>query len=193
MSDPSSIDKIYSQKSITGYQTINDKYSKGFGKTTRMNKESQQPKTIPISSIEASASPVSKTKNKNGKIVWMRVVLIIFTFFVIAILKNPSAPKTKVLIKETLVEKINDKMSRELSNEDNTGFEKIGIFLSMSAVPHLLENFINISVSDYVIFSTFNCTAEDGDEIKTIVSGIVIFGKVIPLTSDLSKDTMEFN
>ena len=119
------------------------------------------------------------------------ITFIIIAFFVVAAIKNPSASETKTLIKDTLIEKINERMGAEIRNGDNDGATQFGAFLGMTLAPYLLDYFTNIHVNNYVIFSTFDCTAKFGEEMQSIVSGIVVFGKVVPLKSDLNKDTLE--
>lgn len=119
------------------------------------------------------------------------LTFIIIAILVVAAMKNPSASETKTLIKDTLIEKINERMGAEIMNGDNDGATQFGAFLGMTLAPYLLDYFTNIHVNNYVIFSTFDCTAKIGEEMKSIVSGIVVFGKAIPLKSDLNKDTLE--
>lgn len=135
---------------------------------------------------------VERTSSNKGfgrLILW----LVIIAFFVVAAIKNPPADETKAMVKTALVEMFNKRMGSVMSNEESSAKQFFGALLGMSLAPNLIDNFTETTVSDYIILSTFNCTAEVEDETKTLVSGVVIFGKIIPLKSDLDKYTFEVN
>lgn len=120
-------------------------------------------------------------------------LLIVLAILVVAAIKNPSSAETRALINDVIVEKINEKMEAEMMKEDNDEITRIAAFLGKAFASPVLDYFTNINVSDYIIFSTFDCSSNDeNSETKNIVSGIVIFGKVIPLKSDLDKYTQKF-
>lgn len=72
-----------------------------------------------------------------------------------------------------------------MNNEENDGFKQFGAFLGMTFAPQIVDHFSDIKVKDYILFSTFDCTTEVEDIDKTIVSGIIVFGKIIPMKTDL--------
>lgn len=131
--------------------------------------------------------------NKWGRIRFV-VLLTIVAILVVAIIKNPSSTETKALIKDAIVEKVYERLDAELMYEDNSEYARFGSFMGKAIAPHILDYFANINVSDYIVFSTFVCTSKyDNVQTKNIVSGVVVFGKVIPLKSDLNSEALELD
>lgn len=122
---------------------------------------------------------------------WLIFSFIVIAIIVVAAVKNPSATETKALIKDALVETFNEKIEAKMMSDEDNGAKQLGAFLGMALAPHVLDYFTTIDVNDYVVFSTFDCRTKDEEESRTIVSGVVVFGKVIPLKSDLNTEGPE--
>lgn len=125
-----------------------------------------------------------------GKIVF---TILIVGLILLAALKNPSKAETKALVKAELVERINKEMGEVIANDKNSGLKQFGAMLGMTFSDKIVDKFTTIEVSDYVIFSTFDCTTVAFDEPKTVVGGVVLFGKLIPLRSDLDEESFDFS
>lgn len=140
---------------------------------------------------EVETEYVYVEQSKSRKIGWLIFLMIIMATLVVAAIKNPSTSETKSLIKDALVEKINEKIKEETTNEENNGVERLSALLGMTLTSYIFDYFTDTKVSDYIIYSTFDCTAKDGEETKTVVSGIVVFGKIIPLKTDLKQESLD--
>lgn len=123
---------------------------------------------------------ITKTprKNRTGVLVF---ILILLAVFVVAAVKNPSEAEGKKMVKDYIVEKVNYVLKSEMNNEENDGFNQFGAFLGMTFAPQIVDLVSDIKVKDYILFSTFDCTTELEVTDKTIVSGVIVFGKIIPM------------
>lgn len=82
-------------------------------------------------------------------------------------------------------------MHRNLMDDEASStaqFESEFLMLLGSIV---IDKLVDTEVSDYIIFSKFATTVTLERETKTIASGIIIFGKVIPLKTDIGKEFVE--
>lgn len=151
-------------------KTINDRYA-------------NLPKRDYVENIEVE-QVITKTPRKNhtGVLVFIFIILAIG---IVAAVKNPSEIEGRKMIKDYIVEKVNQVLKSEMNNEENDGFKQFGAFLEMTFAPQIVDHFSDIKVKDYILFSTFDCTTEVEDIDKTIVSGIIVFGKIIPMKTDL--------
>lgn len=115
-----------------------------------------------------------------------KVIFIIVTVAVIilAIVKNPSESVAKEEIKNEFIERINEKVRKNLSDSESTGTEKLGSALAGFLAPKMMDYLVNVNVSDYLLFSTFNANTIVGCNAEPIASGVILFGKIIPLKSD---------
>ena len=115
-----------------------------------------------------------------------KVIFIIVTVAVIilAIVKNPSESVAKEEIKNEFIERINEKVRKNLSDSESTGTEKLGSALAGFLAPKMMDYLVTVNVSDYLLFSTFNANTIVGGNAEPIASGVILFGKIIPLKSD---------
>lgn len=127
------------------------------------------------------------------------VTIIIFTISIIllAALTNPSNTNAKTEIISLIKDKFIEKMREDVNNDDNSASKQFGASLMMTLFNLDLLNlraidfYVNTDVSNYIFFSTFNTQVTIKEENKTLVSGVIIFGKVIPLKSDFKKEFLE--
>lgn len=129
-----------------------------------------------------------RRKSSTTKII--AVVVFIAVFF-LAALKNPSDAEAKAEIKTLFTEKVNEKMRQQIADEENSAGKQIGSMLAMLVAPTFIDKWIQVDVSDYIFFSTFDANISINEEKKSIASGAIVFGKVIPLKSDIKKEYFE--
>lgn len=113
-------------------------------------------------------------------------LILLVAILMVAAIKNPSESESRKLVNNYIVEKINDKLRDEMTNDENDGLKQLGAFIGMTFSSHILEYLSETEVNDCVLFSTFNCKAKLEDTSITIAKGIILFGKVIPLKTDLN-------
>lgn len=89
------------------------------------------------------------------------------------------------MVKDYIVEKVNYVLKSEINNEENDGLKRFGAFLGMAFSSQIADYVSDIEVSDYILFSTFDCTMEVEEKDRTIVSGVIAFGKIILMKTDL--------
>lgn len=121
---------------------------------------------------------MSEQKAGKGKIIfWIVVIAILF----LAALKNPSENEAKAEINTMLLEKLKENLREEVTNDDNNPLTQLGSGLAMLFAPTIIDNVVQTDVTDYIIFSTFSAKISFNEEEKELGSGIILFGKVIPL------------
>ena len=123
-------------------------------------------------------------RQKKGKSKLIVCIIIIAVLF-LAALKNPSKSEAKDEIKDFLIEKFDEEMRNNILNdeEENT-WEKIGSGIAMLFAPAIFDYVIDTDISNFIFFSTFSASVTYDEETKTVVSGIILFGNIIPLNSD---------
>lgn len=117
------------------------------------------------------------------------VFLIIIAFvLILAAIKNPSEKEAKESIKAEATELINRKITEESKNNDMEGLGKLGVALSNILAPTIMDHALDITVTDYIFCSSFSVTMDTPGSKKNLASGIILFGKIIPLSSDLKEE-----
>ena len=182
---------LESQRERIFYETLNDKYADGFGKTT-FDDSCEKNENIYLidesdSSNHSSVSSFTESKRKPQKRKSRSVIffILILSFFVVAAIKNPSETESKVMVKDYILEKANEMLREEMTKEENNGFKQLGAFFGMAFASNIIDYVTETSVDDYIIFSTFDCNTNFTDSPTTILSGIIMFGKIIPLHTDI--------
>lgn len=146
---------------------------------------SDEPSSIPSRQrVEYHKNSASKTKRYgSGRLI---LALSVIALLFMAALKNPSKTEAKAEIKTLLMEKVTEKMRQEVTNADNDAMKQIGFGLTMLIAPTMIDNMVQTEISDYIFFSTFDASVTVGEETKTLIEGVIVFGKAIPLKSDIN-------
>lgn len=105
--------------------------------------------------------------------------MFIFLFIVVslgvaAIVKNPTEAEARRQLKQTAIDMMQNHMNEESDDLSLTGF------IATLMLPSMYDNFTKTEVTDYTWFSSFSVTTINLDENYT-VSGIIVFGKIIPI------------
>lgn len=117
------------------------------------------------------------------------IFLVIIGFvLVLAAVRNPSEREAKESIKAEATKLINEKITEESKDNDIEDLGKIGVALSNLLAPTIMDHALDIDVKDYIFCSSFAVTTKVSGEKKNIASGIILFGKIIPLSSDFKND-----
>lgn len=134
---------------------------------------------------EFDNTEANKKKRDTVSLVFLNAfVLLLF----VAAIMNPSERSSRNMVKGFIVDKVNNYLRDEMTNEDNDGFERFGAFIGMAFASNIVDYACETKTNDYIILTTFNCTTYIDDSEKTIVSGIIIFGKIIPIKTDLNTE-----
>lgn len=120
-------------------------------------------------------------------------IILLAALFIVSAIKNPSERESKEMVKSFIVEKVNNKLRGEMTNEDNDGAKQFGALLGMAFASNIIDYVSEINVTDYIIFTSFDCTTKVDDSERTIVSGIIFLGKIIPLKSDIKSENLKAN
>lgn len=120
-----------------------------------------------------------------GKLI---LALALIAVLFLAVLKNPSELQAQADVKAILSEKLNETMLAQLSDGQNDGITQLGAGLALLIGGSLIDNMVEVDVSDYILFSTFDANAVLMDQKTNVVSGFILFGKVIPTKSALKND-----
>lgn len=123
-------------------------------------------------------------KKRSGCLIFF---ILIAALLIVSAVKNPSERESKEMVKSYIVDNLNNYLRDEVANEDSSGAKQFGALLGMAFGSNLVEYLCEIKVNDYVVFTTFDCTTKVYATNKTIVSGIIYFGKIIPLESEIKK------
>jgi len=105
---------------------------------------------------------------------------------IIAVIKNPSESESKQLIIDMAIEKVYGNSFETAESDDE--FEKAGKVVALLLAPQIIDNMVDITVDDYIVFSSFSVKTTIDEQKKNLVAGIIIFGKVIPLSSEVGAE-----
>lgn len=125
-----------------------------------------------------------------GKII---IAIAVIAILFLAALKNPSKTDAKAEVNGMITEKVMEKIQGEMTNiddEESIG-STLGSALASLFIPSVIDKIVNIEVSDYIFFTTYDANISIMQEKKTIVSGVILFGKVIPLHTDIDTDALK--
>lgn len=163
-----------------------ESYKKSIENERKREKQHTQPRQKDASEYVYIKQPKSR-KRSSGCLIFG---IIIIAFFFLAALKNPSKTEAKAEIQAMIIETFSEKMSQNVSNEDNDAWEKVKSGLAMLFAPTIIDNIVQTDISDYIFFSTFDASVTIEEDKRTLAAGIILFGKVIPLESDIKKDSL---
>ena len=135
------------------------------------------------SSVKTASKPRKRKKARGLGIFWLLVPLLVVAYW--AHRNNPNEEESKVMVNNLLKDQLNNYLSIYMQSEEAGEFGKIGSMLGMSLVPTLVDNFTTTKVEDHYVYTSFSNSITIKDQETTIVSGIIVFGKIIPLHSDL--------
>ena len=107
-------------------------------------------------------------------------ILALVAFLILAAVKNPSESEARQLVKNAAIEYINKEMRKEVNQDKNNWLYSL---LEMVLVPTAYDYMLQTDVDDYIFFSTFSISVTKEYGSKSLVSGIILFGKLIPLKS----------
>lgn len=130
---------------------------------------------------------VKPRKRRKGYLVFF---IIFISLLVVAAIKNPSENDSREMVKSFIVDKAKNNLRNEVTDDDNDGFEQLGVLIGMTFASSLIDFACETKVNDYIIFTTFNVTADYHDDEINIVSGFIFFGKIIPLKTDLDAEAV---
>ena len=165
--------------------TLNDKYKVGREFHNRIKPIYRENTNMLVNSRNGHVLPkhIFPKRVKIRSVIYF-IILILF----IAALKNPSQSECEKQIKLFLVESVKDiyeNMSESESDDSCKGFERL---LISALAPSFIDAIAHIQTTDYILFSTFKATAEKSGRPINLVSGIMLFGKIIPLSTDINKN-----
>lgn len=124
----------------------------------------------------------SKRRSRNrGKAVIAIIMVILF----IAALSTPSRTEGKARVKQYLTERIKDFADRGISKEGQSDDLSDGIekFFVNAFTPLLIEGMVDVEYTDCIFFATFKASIKQNGEKSKLVSGMILFGKIIPLSN----------
>lgn len=127
-------------------------------------------------------------KSSKSKIWKLIFGLVIISTLILAALKNPSKIEAKAEIKNMFLEKLNEEMHEDVSDSESFIVEHLSTSFVNMLANSIYDNWVQTDVSNYVLFSTFDANVKINKKKKTLASGIIIFGKIIPLKSDLKEN-----
>lgn len=146
------------------------------------NRKSQEDNNRREKIVYLSESPV-KSHSRFKRFITIPLMMIIGFLFVLALVKNPSPIESQELIKLTAIQHINKYLERQ-SEETNNGWEKFGFGLARLLAPTAYDAMVQTEIEDYVVYTKFSASFNLGDEPR-YVKGIILFGKVIPLETNI--------
>lgn len=165
------------------YTRLSDKYKAGGEFHDRLSQ---------ISAETPETETDDKQPNKKKSRIRLILIAVIFFFLLFAGIKNPSESESKDLVKHHIIELINDLARQEESQNTESNEDAIITkrFLRNTLLPGIIDTMVTIHTSDYIFFSYFEATTEVNEEKKNLVSGIILFGKVLTLSSDIDRSKL---
>lgn len=117
-----------------------------------------------------------------------KLLLFIAVILIIAAVKNPSRPNAIQMVKAYTIEKVNQKIYDNMNEGEEDSAAQVGQFFGSIFVSKIVEKVIDVDVTDYIILSSFRITAFGN---KNIASGVILFGNIIPLASDIKNENFQ--
>lgn len=112
------------------------------------------------------------------KKVYIVLTCIIVFLGIIAVINNPSKQECKRMVQQELIQKFIDNIpSEELEYDSAEGLIAITL-LKSSYGEALCDALINVNVTNYIFFSTFEAGFIKSDDIDKKITGTVIFGNL---------------
>lgn len=162
-----------------------ESYKKQLQAQRERDKKYAQPQQEVASGYDYIEQPKSRKRGWFWMVSGVALVVVLF----LAALKNPSKAEAKAELKSMIMDVVTAEMRQEVTNEDNDVWKQICSGLAMLFAPTIIDNMVQTEISDYIFFSTFDARVAVDEEMRTLVSGIILFGKVIPLKSDIKQDS----
>jgi len=136
---------------------------------------------------------VERKKCRGCSTPFILAIFMMTIVIAIAAIKNPSQANANAHIKSYLVERISDYVALKTSEDTESSelSKGFGRLLINALAPSFIDAMVQIQTSDYVFFSTFEAKVENKGEHKKLMSGVILFGKIIPLSTDLDKDKLK--
>lgn len=160
-----------------------------YKKNVEAQREREREYSQPQQEVVTEYVYIDQPKSRKRGFGWLIFGIVIIALLFLAALKNPSKTEAKAEIKTMIMEKVTEKMRQEVTNEDNDAWKQIGSGLAMLFAPTIIDNMVQTEISDYIFFSTFDASVTVDEEKRTLAAGVILFGKVIPLKSDIKKDS----
>ena len=162
----------------------------------RAQREKESPQdtaTQPAPNKEITEQKIIYIERTRRQISWPIILVVFAIIFAILAFKNPTVSESKKLINSFIVEKVKDYANMQMSvNTDMDFLQKgFGNLLINELAPKIIEAGTQTKVSNFYIFSSFKVEADPTGEKKNLMSGIILLGKIIPLSSDIDFDKLE--
>lgn len=113
-------------------------------------------------------------------------IVILAAVVVLAAMKNPSEQQSKEMVRSFLSDKVTGVINKNMADEKSDGVKLVANFLASKLTPGLMDSMVDVETDDYVVMTRFDARVEKAGIDKSVMSGIIIFGKLIPLSSDLT-------
>lgn len=88
-------------------------------------KSEERIRTQELEYVYVEAKP---RKKHSGCVIF---IILLAALFIVSAIKNPSERESKEMVKSFIVEKVNNKLRGEMTNEDNDGAKQFGALLGM--------------------------------------------------------------
>ena len=135
-------------------------------------------------------APSRKRKRKKKRRIGCFVFLIILiAFFTTAAITNPTPYESEKIIKGTVLEYAEKYALKKA--ESGGVLMQAGVAMGMKLAPKLWDHAVKTEVQDYVFFSTFKADLDFKGINKNLLSGVIVFGYMIPLKSGIKDDLKE--
>ena len=171
--------------SLESYLQELEKQRKFEGEYNSDEKEKSRVKNKKKEEVKHLTETSIKPKGRSRRFVLTPLVLTICFLCGMALIKNPSQLESKEIIKMTAVQHINNYFEKQSEETDN-GWEKFGYGIAKLLTPTAYDAMVQTEIDDYVLFTKFSASFNLGEE-KKYVKGIILFGKVIPLDTNIQE------
>ena len=146
--------------------------------------------------VSESTAPINGNagqRKHSGVSVRTIIIIFVLALLVVAVIKNPSQSESRDQVKNYLVERISNGMMKDLASDSKIGTlaQGLGNLLINAFAPSAIDSMLEIRTNDYIAFSTFSVESEIIGERLNLMSGVILFGKIIPLSSDVDRDKLD--
>ncbi|MDE7368961.1 MAG: hypothetical protein K2N08_04195 [Muribaculaceae bacterium] len=154
---------------------------------------------------DKATQPAPPENNSQPKIIYVErprrpfpksiIFIVLAIIIAVAVIRNPSESESRKLINSFLVEKVKDYINVYLLSNPQLDFlqRSLGSLFVNEMAPKMIEAGTQTNVWNFYLFSAFKVEMDPAQEKKNLVSGIIFFGKIIPLSTDIDFDNIDFD
>lgn len=133
---------------------------------------------------ERRPRPRKKRRKRKSGIGWFIFLILLIGLLAAAAITNPTETESKKIVKNTVLTYAEDYVVEKMVDYDGP-LTEMALSLGKRLAPKVWDKAVETEVENYIIFTKFKANIGFQGYRKNLLSGIILFGQLIPLDSDL--------